>query len=427
MKWILKIKNSIWIIPAMYCAIAAVLAFVIVYIDIEILPMMGFELPFFLSTNVDLAKEILGSISGALLTMTTITFSTIMVVLTTYASQFSPRVLTNFVKDRRTMRVLGVFMGGFLYSILSLAFMQRSTFDGEVISAIVAVMLAVLCLFFFAYFIHFIASSIQVINLIQTLVEDVKKEIDRKEKEFTQPHVSISRLNPELVVEYTNVTHLNSEEFGFIQFINHDKLFKWANSHDAVIQVEQMIGSFLTPSTHLLSIHHHEDVEVPDSLLECVEIGKERIVYQDTDYGLQKIGDVAMRALSPGINDPTTAVQCIYYLSEVLSQEFNYTGTHIMYADDQHLVRYIYQRSSVSDKLYTALSQISFYGRQDVVVLLTIFKTLENIAANSKGDVSSEIKTFSDYVYENFDQDVLHGIDYKYVNEMKKKLHEALN
>ena len=305
MKFLKTIRNSIWVIPVIYCLMALALALIVVYIDMKILPLLNFELAFFLATSVDLAKEILGSISGALLTMTTITFSTIMVVLTTYSSQFSPRVLTNFVNDRRTMRVLGVFMGGFLYSILSLAFMQQATFEGEVISAIVAVMLAVLCLFFFAYFIHFVASSIQVSNLINSLVEDVKEEIEKEEKRIDQDHVAVSGLKPEVVESYDTTTALQSEDFGFIQFMNHDRLFEWAEENEAVIHVEQLVGEFVTTSTTLITIHHDEGTEVPDSLIRNIELGKERSVYQDVDYGLQKIVDVAIRALSPGSTTPT--------------------------------------------------------------------------------------------------------------------------
>ncbi|MEZ2458594.1 DUF2254 domain-containing protein [Salinicoccus roseus] len=427
MKFLKTLRNSIWVIPVTYCLMALALALIVVYIDMNILPVLDFELAFFLATSVDLAKEILGSISGALLTMTTITFSTIMVVLTTYSSQFSPRVLTNFVNDRRTMRVLGVFMGGFLYSILSLAFMQQATFEGEVISAIVAVMLAVLCLFFFAYFIHFVASSIQVSNLINSLVEDVKEEIEKEEKRIDQDHVAVSGLKPEVVESYDTTTALQSEDFGFIQFMNHDRLFEWAEENEAVIHVEQLVGEFVTTSTTLITIHHDEGTEVPNSLIRNIELGKERSVYQDVDYGLQKIVDVAIRALSPGINDPNTAVQCIHYLSEALIKNFKYTGTYVIYNDEKHLGRLVVRRSSVEDKLYKMLSQISFYGRQDVTILRTLIEALENIALNSTDDVKRDIEAFSRYVYDGFDEDVLYDIDYKYINERQVRLSEALN
>ena len=143
--------------------------------------------------------------------------------------------------------------------------------------------------------------------------------------------------------------------------------------------------------------------------------------------GLQKIVDVAIRALSPGINDPNTAVQCIHYLSEALIKNFKYTGTYVIYNDENHLGRLVVRRSSVEDKLYKMLSQISFYGRQDVTILRTLIEALENIALNSTDDVKRDIEAFSRYVYDGFDEDVLYDIDYKYINERQVRLSEALN
>ncbi|MGA9227664.1 MAG: DUF2254 family protein, partial [Mesobacillus sp.] len=166
-KIVLRIRESIWLLPGIYSIFAFLLALLVIYIDHN--ELAEGIVPSFLMTSIDLAQTILGSISAALLTMTTITFSTIMVVLTTYSSQFSPRTLNNFVEDPVTMRVLGIFMGGFVYSTLSLLFMSESWYKNDVISATVGVFLAFICLAFFAYFIHNVATSIQVSKLIREI------------------------------------------------------------------------------------------------------------------------------------------------------------------------------------------------------------------------------------------------------------------
>src|SRR5574342_638842 len=145
-KIVLRIRESIWLLPGIYSIFAFLLALLVIYIDHN--ELAEGIVPSFLMTSIDLAQTILGSISAALLTMTTITFSTIMVVLTTYSSQFSPRTLNNFVEDPVTMRVLGIFMGGFVYSTLSLLFMSESWYENNVISATVGVLLAFICLAF---------------------------------------------------------------------------------------------------------------------------------------------------------------------------------------------------------------------------------------------------------------------------------------
>ncbi|OHX51521.1 hypothetical protein BB776_03050 [Planococcus salinarum] len=124
-KFTLWIKEKLWVTPAAYSILAVALSIIFFYIDLHWIDAMSEYIPSILLTNVDLAKTIMGSLSGALLTMTTFTFSTILVVLTMYSSQFSPRTLKNFVHDRLTWRVLGIFLGGFIYNTLSLLFMRR--------------------------------------------------------------------------------------------------------------------------------------------------------------------------------------------------------------------------------------------------------------------------------------------------------------
>jgi Predicted membrane protein (DUF2254) len=145
-QFLFKIKEGTWFIPAVYTIVALILAIVVVYVDFYL---EAFYPEIFL-VGLDLGKTILGTIAGSLLTMTTITFSTTMVVLTTYSSQFSPRTLENFIQDPVTMRVLGVFIGGFVYCIFTLLFIRESV-GNTVASATIGVIIAFICLAFFAF------------------------------------------------------------------------------------------------------------------------------------------------------------------------------------------------------------------------------------------------------------------------------------
>ncbi|AQL55616.1 hypothetical protein BVH56_00955 [Abyssicoccus albus] len=158
----LKLTNNVWIIPLIYCVIAVLLAILTNFIDNNLKQALVDKYFIIFTTKPELAKNVLTAISGSLLTMTTITFSTIMVVLTTYSSQFSPRILRNFINDRRTMSVLGVFMSGFLYSIISLLLMRNIEVEANVISGTVSVLIACICIVFFGYFIQFVSKSVQI-------------------------------------------------------------------------------------------------------------------------------------------------------------------------------------------------------------------------------------------------------------------------
>lgn len=139
----LKVKYSIWLKPAWLTVASLLLAVLTGLIDSGRWFALADIMPDFMLTGVELAKTILGVTSGAMLSMTVFTFSTTMVVLTTYSSQYSPRVVRNFLTDDETVQTLGIFMGGFVYSIMALSFMKTSLNGRPVISANLSILLVI--------------------------------------------------------------------------------------------------------------------------------------------------------------------------------------------------------------------------------------------------------------------------------------------
>ena len=162
-------ENKMRIYLGNYILISIMLAIGAILIDTKYVPILDFIPDLFL-TRVELAKVILGTLSGSLLTITTFTFSTIMVVLTMYSSNFSPRVVNNFLTDKITMKVLGIFVGGFVYCILALFFMRERYSDYLVISATIAVIYSVLCIMYFVIFVYNVSSSISDIVLASCIL-----------------------------------------------------------------------------------------------------------------------------------------------------------------------------------------------------------------------------------------------------------------
>ena len=409
---VLRMRQSIWFIPGVYSILASLLALGTVLIDTKFNAEVKDYIPTYLRTSVDLAQTILGTISGALLTMTTITFSTIMVVLTMYSSQFSPRTLQNFLNAPFTQRVLGIFMGGFVYSILSLLFMRKQSISHEVISASVAVFLAVVCLAFFAYFIHKVGTSIQVSRLIRQLAEDVLWTIEDNKRVVRENALVTMKEKPFLPTSYSRVTEFPSESFGYIQYIEVDKLADWATNHDVVIDITSPIGTFTGTKSVLATVYHNEPL--PEVNLKAYfTIGEERSTLQDIEYGIEKIAEIALRALSPGINDPNTAVRCIHVLGEVLERaSYLPAGMTIMYSNANRPCLII-PRFSMKDYLYAAFSQISFYGRQDASVLNAMMDSLLYVARShsSSTDTLQDVRRMGEYVWNRFDHSVFEALD----------------
>ena len=416
-------RESIWFVPSVYSLIASLLALVTVLIDTRFNEQVIDYIPSYMRTSVDLAQTILGTISGALLTMTTITFSTIMVVLTMYSSQFSPRALQNFLNAPATQRVLGIFMGGFVYSILSLLFMRKTTVSHEVISASVSVILAVICLAFFAYFIHKVGRSVQVSRLIRDITEEVLKTIETNTKKVKDETVVVMDEKPPFTISYSLITEFKSESFGYVQYIYFKKLADWAEEKSAVIDVLAPVGSFVGTKS-VVAIVYHQDKLPEFNLSSYFIIGEERSTLQDIEYGIEKIAEIGLRALSPGINDPNTAVRCIHSMGEVLEQaSYIPSGVMISYTTENQ-PSLITPQLGLNDYLYAAFSQMSFYGRQDATILKAMLEALLYISRSRQDSAETllEVRRISEYIWNRFDHSIFEPLDTERLEEKFRAL-----
>ncbi|NLJ94328.1 MAG: DUF2254 domain-containing protein [Clostridiaceae bacterium] len=152
----LKLKydeNIVWLYPIFHMLFAALLAYIVIRVDISERGLFKY-IPRIFLTSVPLARTILGSLAGSLLTITTFTFSTVMAVLTMYSSNYSPRIVQNFLKKKISLRVLGIFLGGFIYSITSLLFMRDSLYTDHVVSASIGVLYAIVSSIYFVFLSH---------------------------------------------------------------------------------------------------------------------------------------------------------------------------------------------------------------------------------------------------------------------------------
>lgn len=409
-KILFRLKDSIWLTPTLFSIFSATLAIATVMLDTLYIGGLADSLPYFMLTSVDLAQTILGTIAGALLTMTTITFSTIMVVLTTYSSQFSPRVLKNFITDKMTMRVLGIFMGGFVYSILSLLFMRETSIDHNVISAVVGVGFAVICLAFFAYFIHNVATSIQVSYLVSDLAADVNHVIKSIQK--VMGRYTYIKLNERPLLLESSSTDCYSSSVGFIQMIEYERLLEKANTRGATVEIHFSIGSFVTKEDVIMTIYGEDASSF--SVEEYVVIGTEPSSTQDLNYALQKIVEIALRAISPGINDPNTAVLCIRHIGGLLPLALTTNSAYVQLTEGNG--KLIYPQLSNQTLLHSTFAGIVHYGKQDVTVLLAVLDAIRLIPDLV---VRQEMAA---YTMAHYDEKTLQPLDQQIVAERLAKL-----
>ncbi|PSL40969.1 putative membrane protein [Planomicrobium soli] len=403
-----RFKEKFWMTPAIFSVSAVILSVGFFYVDLLLIDEYKEYIPSILLTNVDLAKNIMGTLSGALLTMSTFTFSTILVVLTMYSSQFSPRALKNFVHDKVTWRVLGVFLGGFIYNTLSLLFMRQHLYTHDVISTFVGILIAFYCLAAFTYFIHYIATTVQVTKLIETLIQETEEVISHF-KNLQENKVVISDSShwspngeKEIVL---------AENEGYLQFLALEKLIDYAEEHGLEIQIEAAIGEFVYKGMQIMQIYAKEEIEF--KLDSCYLIGNERVTEQDISYSLQKLVEIALRAISPGINDPNTANDIIVRLGGLLGKIGHLETGDLVLANKEGAPLVLYRFPSYEAVLYNVFFQLSHYGKEDISVLFSMADALGIAAKVSPEHHHSTIWKMQLYVLEVLKGHELKSYDHK--------------
>ncbi|WP_202080606.1 DUF2254 domain-containing protein [Caldalkalibacillus salinus] len=420
------IRKSFWFLPSFYSLIGIVLAIVSISIERYMVTWSNVSwIPDMILVDIDHGRSILAALVTAILTMTTITFSTVLVVLTTYSSQFSPRTLQNFIMEQKTQRVLGVFTGTFIYILLMFLFLKNLSETIVLISPAIAVFFTIVSLGFFVSYIHYVSTSVQVSNLIDQITKRTKSAIQKAFPNAKTHHLSQPTEAPWLSWESEEIKHLTPEHVvahktGYIQYIDTEGLRRYATQKDIIFRVERYVGEFIIEGSALFSYWGLLETTpnvTEQEVLTYITIGVERTTNQDVNFGIQKLVEIALRALSPGINDPNTAVVCVNELANILTLLGERQIPSPYYYDKASNLRIIMHHQDFSTYLYTCFFQIKQYGRGDLSVMSSVLEALNMVAENNDQEIKDEVWEFSKYIVSGIPVDKLHTLDKKFMNE----------
>ncbi|MBY6037485.1 DUF2254 domain-containing protein [Fictibacillus nanhaiensis] len=423
LKMLLKMRQNIWVIPSIYSVVSVILAFITIYIDSSVDVERNSLITKLLFTEIDLAQTILVSIAPSLLTMTTFTFSIIMVVLTTYSSQYSPRTLPTFMTDRITMRILVFFMGSFIYSVITLLFMKNSISEPYVVSATICIMLAIICLAFFAFFIHHVGTFIQVSKLVERLTSEGLEVLDELDEMESHKRMRIEDYT--FAQSHCNGNTIITNKHGYLQLIDHEGLTECAEKNQLKIDILCQTGDFLTQDQPVMMVFSDKEVindELKEYLLSYMTFGRERSVFQDIGFSTQKLVEIALRAISPGINDPNTANQCILNIGRVLAKAGEKKDGYMVFFDSENEPRLTVPKHAFKEVVYHTFYQIRHYGKEDISVILTIYDALTITARYALAENKKIVWDFEKYVEQGIQKEVLQQLDLEYIAKRKHEL-----
>jgi uncharacterized membrane protein len=310
------LRTNLWLIPGVE-SIAAVLLFVVT-LSID---RSGLRMPdWVISGSPDAAREILSSLAGALITVVGVVFSVMMVALTLASSQFGPRMLRTFIRDRGTQLTLGTFVATFFYAMLALISIG-GTFVPH-LTVTVALGLTAIDLGMLIYFIHHTATAIQLPEVIASIARDLSAAIDAETGRSDVRLPAPSGPLPEVLrarLDYGGRV-VTASDSGYLRFVRHATLVRIAAESDAVIRLHYRPGHFLTEGHPMATVYPPEVADKIARRLERVHItGPLRTLSQDIAFGIDQLVEIAIRALSSAVNDTFTALTCIDWLGDALS------------------------------------------------------------------------------------------------------------
>lgn len=388
------VRGSYWFIPSTMSIAAMALSFLMVWIDQAIPPEWFGGASWLYTGTPSGARTLLATIASSMIGVAGVVFSITIVALTLASGQFGSRLLRNFMRDRGNQITLGTFLSAFLYCLLILRKIQSETDDGGAafipqLSMLVAVLLAVAGLGVLIFFIHHAASSIQAPNVISAVSAELAAALDALYPERMGD--SAREADASEVARVQIPARFDEDSFevlagrdGYIQRIEAEQVMAAANASNLIVRVEHRPGQFVQRDDVVLRVWPRAGAEgaVLDALREAFTISDQRSLAQDAEFAIEQLVEVASRALSPGINDPFTAIQCVERLGAALSDIATRQMPCPYRVDQEGRLRVLAYPKTFGDFLDTAYNQIRQNAAKSLDVLLSMLEAMARIAKN---------------------------------------------
>ena len=319
-----RLTGSLWFLPGVIVLVFMAAAVLLIEVSIVLDPWATQRLPRVFEATAESARNMLSSIASSVITVAGVTFSIMVVAVSQASSQYTPRILRNFMRDRMSQITLGVLVGVFVYCLVVL----RTVIDDDDVNFVPVIAVTASLVFVFiavallVYFIHHIASTLEAGSIINSVSEDTLDAIDRLFPEQLGAGPEDTAVHQDTVskdeAEYS-WQPLTARSSGYVQHVDSDGLLALAREHDGVIKMAIGIGEFATAGRPLAFVSKKVDAEEFEAkLMQHYVIASFRTVQQDAAFGIRQIVDIGLKALSPSVNDVTTAVTCVQYLGAIL-------------------------------------------------------------------------------------------------------------
>jgi uncharacterized membrane protein len=432
-----SIHTSFWFFPTTISVAAVGLAYAMVRLDRAASLKAWWLGEYVYPGGAEGARLVLSTIAGSTITVAGVTFSITIAALTMASSQFGPRLLRNFMADKGNQIVLGTFVGTFIYCLLVLRTIQDNNGESFVpeIAVTCGIVLALASFGILIYFFHHASSSIQAEQIVDTIYRELIAEIDR-----TFPSASQANHGP---VESEGLDglegprglagrpHINvcAEASGYLRALDVQSLLALATECDVVIRVQYRPGDFVFEKNPIAMVEGCDQLKesAHEQIRRTFVLGKYRSLQQDVEFPIQQLVDMALRGLSPSLNDPYTAVNCIDRLGAAICHLCDRQTPPPHWHDKAGRLRLVLDVPTYEGVVDAAFNQIRQSAVGNIATNIRLLETLQAIAIVTSGSEQRKvIRRHAEMIHRSGRQELTEKTDLEDLEERFRQVLEKL-
>ncbi|WP_417608310.1 DUF2254 domain-containing protein [Owenweeksia hongkongensis] len=418
-----KIINSIAFYPSLIASVFLAFAIAMMWAEYT-KPLMDLKdkIDFLLVADKETAKSVLTTLVASLISLTVFSFSMVMVVLNTASANLSPRVLPGLVSKKAHQVVLGFYLGSIIYCLVLIINVQKNeeTYRTPTLGVLLAMIFGIMCLALFVYFIESISRTIQTDNVLNQIFKQTLKHLEKWKSSNQNDDTSLP--------ERKEWTYIYSNTNGYYKSMAKNRLSKLLQKHDLQLYVRVTKGTFTVKGFPLLSVSRDisNDEELIEEILSHFTFYVEEYTTDHYSYGFRQISQVAIKALSPGINDPGTAIRAIDMLSILFIEKTNIPDFGFYHNEEENITNIFYKEYSFEDLLYEMLAPIRTYGHSDALVMLNLIEACKNMMYADKLNENCKhvIGAFVKAIIQDAEEYISNASDKEQINQSLQNLVE---
>lgn len=372
LEYIIKLESNIAFYPSLISLVGLLFAFFMYYL--ESWGVSGYLIenaPILVINNIDTARDLLTTFIGGLISIMVFSFSLVMILLNQASSNFSPRLLPGLISNRRHQIILGIYNSTLLYCIFTLVSItpHGDKYQLPGFSVLLAIIFMTVCLAAFIYFIHSISQQIQVGTIMDKIFDKAYERLttlidNEKSTEIEFPDTS-------------NWKMVECAKSGYFQDVGLNSLAEFAQEKKVKIEFVQIKGTYILKGLPLLKYSGAElDGDAKNEILACFHFSKNELVEENYVLAFKQITEIALKAMSPGINDPGTAINAVDYMTELFTLRMKKRDRSYLFDDDDDAYVSI-KTVNFEDLMYSVMAALRTYCKHDIIVVQKLFMMLE--------------------------------------------------